>query len=99
MILEMPYKNGDVVSIKLNSGEEMIARLEAESKEHLTLMKPLILMATDGGMGLAPFMFTVAPEQKIKININSIICTVKSAKDATDMYIKQTSSIQIVGGA
>jgi hypothetical protein len=84
---------GDTVSIKLNSGEEMIARIEAEDSNHVTVTKPLMLMATENGMGLAPFMFTVSPEAKIKLKLNSIICIVKSAKDAADMYIKQTTGI------
>ena len=96
MIIEAPYTMGDTVSIKLNSGEEMIARIEAEDSTHVTVMKPLMLMATEQGMGLAPFMFTVSPEAKIKLKLNSIICIVKSAKDAADMYIKQTTGIQTV---
>ena len=94
MIIEAPYTMGDTVSIKLNSGEEMIARIEAEDSTHVTVVKPLMLMATEQGMGLAPFMFTVSPEAKIKLKLNSIICIVKSAKDAADMYIKQTTGIQ-----
>lgn len=95
MIIETPYKVGDVVSIKLSSGEEMIAKLEDESQTHLTLVKPLILVAAEKGMGLAPFMFTVSPDAKIKLNINSIICVVKSAKDASDTYIQQTTGIKL----
>ena len=93
MIIEAPYTMGDTVSIKLSSGEEMIARIEAEDANHVTVVKPLMLMATEQGMGLAPFMFTVSPEAKIKLKLNSIICIVKSAKDAADMYIKQTTGI------
>lgn len=96
MIIETPYKMGDTVSIKLSSGEEMVARLDAEDATHITVSKPLMLMATEQGMGLAPFMFTVNPESKIKLKLNSIICIVKSAKDAADMYIQQTTGIQTV---
>ena len=95
MLIETQYKVGDVVSIKLSSGEEMIAKLEDESQTHLTLVKPLILVAAEKGMGLAPFMFTVSPDAKIKLNINSIICVVKSAKDASDTYIQQTTGIKL----
>ncbi len=42
MIIEAPYKVGDVVSIKLSSGEEMIAKLEEETATHISLNKPLI---------------------------------------------------------
>jgi len=93
MIIEAPYVVGDVVSIKLSSGEEMIARLAAEDNNHVTVTKPLMLMATENGIGFAPYMFTISPETKIKLKINNIICIVKSAKDAGDQYIKQTTGI------
>lgn len=95
MIIETPYKIGDIVSVKLSSGEEMMAKLEDESGSHLTLTKPLILVAAEKGMGLAPFMFTVSPEAKVSLNINNIICVVKSAKDAADTYIQQTTGIKL----
>ena len=59
---------------KLSSGEEMIARLDSETDEWLTLAKPYILVAAQNGMALAPYMFTVSPDTKIKLKINSIIC-------------------------
>ena len=95
MLIETQYKVGDVVSIKLSSGEEMIARLDAENDEFYTLAKPYILVAAQNGMALAPYMFTISPDTKIKIKINSIICIVKSAKDASDMYIKQSTGLTV----
>ena len=95
MIIDAHYKMGDVISIKLSSGEEMIARAEKETKDELTVVKPYILIAAENGMALAPYMFTVETDAKIKLKINNIICIVKSAKDASDMYIKQSTGIQI----
>jgi hypothetical protein len=46
-------------------------------------------------MALAPYMFTIAPDTKVKLKINNVICIVKSAKDASDMYIKQSTGIAI----
>ena len=98
MLIEAQYKVGDVISIKLSSGEEMIARFEDENEEVVTIAKPYILIAAQNGMALAPYMFTVAPETKIKLKINNVICIVKSAKDAADMYIKQSTGIAIASG-
>ena len=39
MIIETPYKVGDTVSIKLSSGEEMVARLEEEKDDHIVIKK------------------------------------------------------------
>jgi hypothetical protein len=95
MIIETPYKVGDVVSIKLSSGEEMIAKLEEETATHISVNKPLILVAAETGIGLSPFMFTVSPDAKVRVNINSIICIVKSAKDADNTYIQQTTGLHL----
>ena len=66
MIIQTPYKVGDIVSIKLSSGEEMVATLDKEDKDQVILKKPLMLVAgKDGGMGLVTFMFTVDPRSKI----------------------------------
>jgi len=96
MIIQAPYTVGDVVSIKVSSGEEMIARLEEENDNHIIARKPLMLVAGQNGMGLAPFMFTVDADAKFKIKAASIICVVKSAKEAADLYTKNTSGLTVV---
>ena len=95
MLIQEQYKVGDVISIKLSSGEEMIARFEEENDKDVIVAKPYILIAAQNGMALAPYMFTVAPETKIKLKINNVICIVKSAKDASDMYVKQSTGLAI----
>ena len=99
MLIETPYTNGDVVSIKLSSGEEMIARLDSENDTNVIVSKPYILIAAQNGMALAPHMFTVTPDTKIKLKINNIICVVKSAKDASDMYIKQSTGLTVANAS
>lgn len=96
MIIEAPYKTGDVVSIKLTSGEEMVARLQEETPTHLILKKPLMLVAGQNGAGLAPFMFTVDADAKFKIQLNTVICIVKTVKDAADMYLQATTGLTTV---
>ena len=97
MIIQTPYKVGDIVSIKLNSGEEMVATLEKEETNHVILRKPLMLVAgADGGMGLAPFMFTVDQESRYTVKLNSIICIVKTAKDAASTYTQSTTGLAVV---
>ena len=98
MLVESKYKTGDIISIKLSSGEEMIARFEDENGEVITIVKPYILIAAQNGMALAPYMFTISPDTKVQLKINNVICIVKSAKDAADMYIKQSTGIAIASG-
>ena len=96
MLIQVPYKEGDVVSIKLSSGEEMIANLVKETSDVVTVTRPLMLVAGENGMGLAPYMFTISIDAKIDLKLNNVICVVKTAEDAARMYNSQTSSIAIL---
>ena len=46
MLIQTPAKKGDTISIKLSSGEEMVARLESQDTNQLVVHKPLMLTAT-----------------------------------------------------
>jgi hypothetical protein len=95
MIIETPYKQGDTVSIKLTSGEELVARLEADSEKSYKIKKPLMLVAQGAGMGLAPFMFTVSPDSTIDIKKSAVTCVVKTAEDMSKQYIQSTTGIAV----
>lgn len=96
MLIQSPYKVGDIVSIKLTSGEEMVATLESENDTELVLRKPFMLVAGNQGAGLAPFMFTVDADSKFTVRLNTIICIVKTAKDASDTYLQSTTGLTVV---
>lgn len=93
MLLETPYKNGDTVSLKLSAGEEIIARLEEETDDFVKLHKPMALVAQGQGIGLAPFMFSVNPDAKFKINTKSIVCIVKTEEGLASQYTEKTTGI------
>jgi hypothetical protein len=97
MIIEAPYKIGDTVSMKLSSGEEIIARLSSENDKSYTLSKPMMLAATQQGIGLAPFMFSVTPDTKITLNKTLVITVAKTMKEMADQYIQGTTGLQIAG--
>ena len=93
MLIELPYKVGDNVSFKLSSGEEIIARLEAEDAKGYTVYKPMVLIAGKDGLGLAPFMFSVSPTGKFVLQANSISCIAKTETEISKQYSSQTSGI------
>jgi len=97
LIIEVPYKDGDVISLKLASGEEMVARLDKENTDTLVLSKPSMLIATEGGMGMAPFMFTSSMDAKYIMRLNGVICIVKTEEETAKMYSEKTSGIVLAG--
>lgn len=96
MLIETPYKEGDTVSFKLSSGEELVARLEKEDEKSYTLKKPMVLIMQQQGLGLAPFMFSVNPDGKFVLQANSVSCVAKTEAEIAKQYMSQTSGIQMV---
>lgn len=95
MLIDIGYKENDVISIKLNSGEEIVGKLLEEKDSQLILEKPLSLTATPEGMGLAPFMFTVDPESKFQINKSSVICVTKTQSEMASNYTQNTTGLTV----
>tara|TARA_B110000503_G_scaffold128158_1_gene198761 strand:+ start:968 stop:1258 length:291 start_codon:yes stop_codon:yes gene_type:complete len=96
MLIETPYKVGDNVSFKLSSGEEIIARLEDEGDKTFTVRKPMVLIANDKGLGLAPFMFSVSPDGKFVLQATSVSCVARTEAEIGKQYTSQTSGIAMV---
>ena len=95
MLIDIPYKVGDTVSLKLISGEEIVARLENEQSANYTLKKPMVLIAQEKGLGLAPFMFSVSPDGKFVMQSNAVSCIAKTESAIADQYIETTTGIKL----
>ena len=96
MLIEAPYKVGDVVSLKLSSGEEIVARLEEETTTKFTLKKPMVLIMQQEGLGLAPYMFGATPETKFMLQAHAVSCIAKTETEIAKQYTASTSNIKIV---
>lgn len=93
MIIETPYKVGDTVSIKLTSGEEVVARYKEDKNNAMVLSKPLMVTAAQKGLGLAPFMFTIGTDATVSIDNSKVVCVVKTQDDMSKQYITSTTGI------
>ena len=96
MIIETPYKANDTITIKTNAGEEIVARFMEEDATTITVQKPMAIMATQQGVGLGPFAFTINPDAKIKLNKTSMIFVHKTDGEMAKQYVSSTSGIQMI---
>lgn len=97
MLLDLnKIAEGDVVSIKLVSGEEIIAKIVSESTDSFSLSKPMVLSISPKGMGLIPVFMTVSP-QTVKLNKSNIMFgPAVTDKEIAEQYIFQVTGIQPV---
>ena len=95
MLVEAPYQNGDVITMKSASGEEIIARLIVEDNGILTVSKPMTAVVHEQGIGMLPYLMTVSPNTNVKLNRSGLSVVAKTAKEIADEYTRQTSSLSI----
>jgi len=95
MIIETPYKANDTVTVKTTGGDEIVARFKEEDAVSITLEKPLALMATQQGMGLAPFAFTIPQDAKIKLNKSAVLFVHKTENEMAKQYVTSTTGVQL----
>lgn len=97
MLVRTSYKINDVVTIKLSSGEELIAKLVEESDQTLSVTRPLVftLNPQNGQAVLIPWLMSVNPKDQTTIGIskNLVITITKPVKEISDNYTQATTGI------
>jgi hypothetical protein len=96
MLIEIPYKSGDTVSLKLISGEEVVGRIGDIAQDVVVLTKPMTFIMGPQGLGMVPYMFSAPQETKIKIKESAIVAIVKTDDQVNKQYIAQTTGLSLV---
>ena len=92
----MTLEVGKVYTFKLNSGEELIAKLHAEATgNYIVITDPVSVAPGPQGMGLVPSLFTADPDQGVTINTNCISMYVETDQNVRAKYTQATTGIQV----
>jgi hypothetical protein len=94
MLINKGFTNGDVVSLKLVNGDELIARFEEETADTLTISKPLAITIGPQGLGMMPWMF-LGNSEKFKLSKTHVFTMVASKEDASKQYLEGTTGIAL----
>lgn len=97
MIINKGYAQNDVVTMKLTSGEELIARYMEETDTTYVITKPVSLVPTpQGSLGMVPALFSAELTTGSKINLQKSAVSMHThcRKDVADEYTRGTSGIK-----
>lgn len=96
MLINKGVTEGEVITLKLTSGEEIVAKLVEDGPVYYKLSKPMVIGMGQQGPGLMPYLFTVSPDADIKLQKSTV--TVAEATDATfaKQFLESTSGIKLV---
>lgn len=91
----MNIRVNEIYSIKLISGEELVAKITARNSEHgtLTLSNPLVVAPGPHGMGLLPALFTGESEGELELNTSAVTMYAETAEQVRVKYIEATTGI------
>ena len=88
-------ENGKVFTFKLNSGEELIAKIVEITRDNVILQEQVSIATSQQGMGLVPSMFTADPKGKFTLNTNSISLYAETEDAVRMKYLEVTTGIKV----
>ena len=95
MLISKGASEGEVVTLKLVTGEEIIGKLEEDGAAYYMLAKPLTLVAGPKGLGLQPWLFTVDAEKSIKFPKDKVMACEATMEEMAKNYLQGTTGIAL----
>ncbi len=91
----MNFNIGEVYTLKLNSGEELVSKITSVSDTDVGLHDPLSVAPGPQGVGLIPSLFTADPKGDTRLNKNSIAIYALADSTIKSKYIEATTGIVV----
>jgi hypothetical protein len=95
MLIDKGVSAGEVVTIKLTSGEELVAKLVEDQIMHYKLAHPMVIAMSPKGPALMPYLFTVDPSKQVRIAKSVVAVAEATDKQFADQFIQQTTGIAL----
>jgi hypothetical protein len=84
-----------VYTFKLNSGEELIAKVLSDDTTSIVISEPVSVAPGAKGMGLMPSMFTADPAAETRLNKGAVTIYALTDDSVKMKYIEATTGIQV----
>ena len=84
-----------VYTIKMNSGEELIAKVIQATENFIQVSEPVSIAPGPQGMGMIPSMFTADPTSEVRINTNNVAIVALTDDSIKIKYIEATTGIKL----
>ena len=88
-------KNNAVYTFKLNSGEELIAKVTKVEQDAFVIEEPVSIAPGPKGMGLVPSLFTANLKSSVRLNTNSVALIAETEQQVRDKYREATTGISV----
>ena len=93
--MQIALEHNQVYTFKMNSGEEMVAKVKMSGADWILLEEPVSIAPGPQGMGLVPSLFTADPKEEIRLNTNSVALISKTDDSVKMKYLEATTGIKV----
>ena len=95
MLISKSFAEGEVVTLKLTSGEELVAKLVEDGPLHYKLKNPQVIGMGPKGPGLMPYLFTVSPDKEIRLQKSTVTVAEPTDEQFAKQFIESTTGIAL----
>ena len=88
-------KDGDLITLKLASGEEVIAKFTGKADTYISIDKALVLMQGPQGLAFGTFFSTAKQEEPFNIATDKIITIAHINDKIADEYNRVFTKIEV----
>ena len=96
MLVDKGVAEGEVITFKLTSGEEIVAKLVEDGVAYYKLSRPMVIGMGAQGPGLMPYLFTIHPDKEIRLAKGTVTVAEATDEQFAKQFLQSTSGIQLV---
>ena len=94
-MLKQKFNQNDILSMKIQSGEEIICKFISQTDNEYLIERPLALVMM--ALGFAPWLQTSEVKAQMAVSKDKVLTVVPTVKEAKDQYITATTGIAPAG--
>lgn len=91
----MNITKSEIYIFKLNSGHEVIARVEEIRDDHYVVSEPITAVLNEQGLSFMPSFFASDPKKSHRLNINSCSMVATPRDDVADSYLQAITGVEL----
>ena len=95
MFISKGVTEGEVITLKLTSGEEIIAKLVEDGPMYYKLSKPMVIAMGSKGPGLMPYLFTVSPNADVRLSKSTVTVAEATDESFAKQFLESTTGIAL----
>jgi|TARA_B110000503_G_C6931496_1_gene323005 hypothetical protein len=89
----MKLETNTIYSFKLNTGEELVAKIVEINQDHLLIEHPIMTVLSPQGLQMMPGLFSANLDKSIRLNNSSWAMIAETREDVRNSWIQATTGI------